>query len=167
MAKDSSFDVLSEFDLQEMNNAVDQTKREIQTRYDFKGTDPQIDFEDGKNGLAINVDSEYKLTALLDILESKMVKRDLSLKILDKTKTPEQASGGRVRLSVPFKKGLSQDNAKKITKLVREEYPKVKTNIQGETIRVTAASKDDLQGVMQLLRGSTEFDFPLQFTNFK
>jgi cyclic-di-GMP-binding protein len=167
MSKDFSFDIESEFDLQEMNNAVDQTKREIQTRYDFKGTNPEIDFEDGKNGLLLNVDSEYKLTALLDILESKMVKRDLSLKILDKSKTPEQASGGRVRKSVPFKKGLTQDNAKKITKIIREHYPKVKANIQGETVRVTAGSKDDLQGVMQILRASEEFDFPLQFTNFK
>ena len=167
MAKESSFDVLSEFDIQEMNNAVDQTKREIAARYDFKGTNPEIDFEEGKNGLSLNVDSEYKLTALLDILESKMIKRDLSLKILDKTKEAEQASGGRVRKSVPFKKGLTQDNAKKITKVIREHYPKVKANIQGETIRVVAGSKDDLQGVMQLLRSSSEFDFPLQFTNFK
>jgi uncharacterized protein YajQ (UPF0234 family) len=96
-----------------------------------------------------------------------MVKRELSLKILDKTKEPEQASGGRVRKSVPFKMGLTQDNAKKITKLIREHYPKVKANIQGESIRVTAGSKDDLQGVMQLLRGSNDFDFPLQFSNFK
>lgn len=167
MSKDSSFDIESEFDLQEMNNAVDQTKRELAARYDFKGTGPQIDFEEGKTGLAINVDSDYKLSALLDVLESKMVKRELSLKILDKSKEPEQASGGRVRKSVPFKKGLTQDNAKKITKLIREHYPKVKANIQGESIRVTAGSKDDLQGVMQLLRGSADFDFPLQFSNFK
>ena len=167
MSKDSSFDVVSEFDLQEMNNAVDQTKREIAARYDFKGTDPQIDFEDGKNGLLINVDSEYKLTALLDILESKMIKRELSLKILDKSKEPEQASGGRVRKSVPFKKGMVQDDAKKITKLIREHYPKVKANIQGESVRVQSASKDDLQGAMQLLRGAEELDFPLQYTNFK
>lgn len=167
MAKESSFDIVSEFDIQEMNNAVDQTKREVLTRYDFKGTDPQIDFEGDKAGLLLNVDSEYKLTALLDILESKMVKRELSLKILDKSKTPEAASGGRVRQSIPFKKGLSQENAKKITKLIREDYPKVKANIQGETIRVSSASKDDLQGVMQLLRTAPDFDFPLQFTNFK
>ena len=167
MSKEFSFDVVSEFDLAEMNNAVDQTKREVQTRYDFKGTNPQIDFEEGKTGLLLNVDSDYKLSALLDILESKMVKRDLSLKILDKTKEPEEASGGRVRKHVPFKKGLTQDNAKKITKAIRDQYPKVKASIQGETIRVTAASKDDLQGVMQLLRSATELDFPLQFTNFK
>jgi uncharacterized protein YajQ (UPF0234 family) len=167
MSKESSFDIVSDFDIQEMNNAVDQTKREILTRYDFKGTSPQMDFEENKTGLLINVDSEYKLSALLDILESKMLKRELSLKILDKTKTPEEASGGRVRKHVPFKKGLTQDDAKKITKIIREVYPKVKANIQGDTIRVSSASRDDLQGVIQLLKGSKELEIPLQFTNYK
>lgn len=167
MAKDFSFDIVSDFDIQEMNNAVDQTKREVQTRYDFKGTDPQIDFEENKSGLCIIVDSEYKLTALLDILESKMVKRGLSLKILDKSKPNENASGGRVRKSVPFKKGLNQEDAKKITKIVREKLPKIKTNIQGEEIRVSSGSKDELQEAMQLLRTTPEIEMPLQFTNFR
>lgn len=167
MSKESSFDIVSDFDIQEMNNAVDQTKREILTRYDFKGTNPQIDFEENKTGLLLNVDSEYKLTSLLDILESKMVKRELSLKILDKTKPVEEASGGRVRKHVPFKKGINQDEAKKITRIIRESYPKVKANIQGETIRVTSASRDELQGVIQLLRSQAELDMPLQFTNYK
>jgi uncharacterized protein YajQ (UPF0234 family) len=166
MSKESSFDIISEFDIQEMNNAIDQTKREILTRYDFKGTNPQIDFEDGKSGLLLNVDSEYKLTALLDILESKMVKRSLSLKILDKSVPCEDASGSRVRKKVPFKKGLTSEQAKEITKLIRESYPKVKANIMGETIRVTSPSKDDLQGTMQLLR-TESLEMPLQFTNFK
>lgn len=167
MSKDFSFDIVSDFDIQEMNNAVDQTKREISTRYDFKGTDPQIDFEESKTGLLINVDSEYKLTALIDILESKMVKRDLSLKILDKSKPNEAASGGRIRKSVPFKKGLTQDDAKKITKIIREILPKVKANIQGEEIRVTSGSKDELQTIMQTLRSNPEIAVPLQFTNFR
>jgi uncharacterized protein YajQ (UPF0234 family) len=167
MAKDFSFDIVSDFDIQEMNNAVDQTKREIQTRYDFKGTDPQIDFEENKTGLNINVDSEYKLTALVDILESKMVKRDLSLKILDKSKPSENASGGRIRKSIPFKKGLNQEDAKKITKIVRERLPKIKANIQGEEIRVTSGSKDELQEAMQVLRTNSEINVPLQFTNFR
>lgn len=167
MAKDSSFDIVSEFDIQEMNNAIDQTKRELGTRYDFKGTNAQIDYEDGKNGLLINVDSSYKLTSLLDILESKMIKRDLSLKILDKSVPEEDASGGRIRKKIPFKKGLKQDDAKKITRIIREEYPKVKATIQGESIRVVSSSRDDLQGVMQLLRNTKELDFPVQFNNFK
>lgn len=167
MAKDSSFDITSDFDIQEMNNAVDQTKREVLNRYDFKGTNPQMDFEEGKTGLILNVDTEYKLTALLDVLESKMIQRGLSLKILDKSMPNEEASGGRVRKKVPFKKGLKQEDAKQVTRLIRESYPKVKANIQGETIRVSSGSKDDLQSVMQLLRSSQSLDIPLQFTNFK
>jgi uncharacterized protein YajQ (UPF0234 family) len=166
MSKEFSFDVVSDFDIQEMNNALDQTKREIENRYDFKGTAPQIDFEEGKTGLLINVSDSYKLGALLDVLESKMVKRNLSLKILDKSKPEEEASGGRIRKHLPFKKGLSSDQAKAITKKIRESYPKVKANIQGESIRVSSGSKDELQGVMQLLRTS-DLDLPLQFNNFK
>lgn len=166
MSKDFSFDMVSDFDIQEMNNAVDQTKREAENRYDFKGTNPQIEFEDGKSSLLVNVDSEYKLSALLDVLESKMIKRNLSLKILDKTSPPEEASGGRVRKHIPFKKGLTSDQAKEITKKIRDSYPKVKTVIQGDSIRVSSPKKDELQGVMQLLR-TADLPFPLQFTNFK
>jgi len=167
MAKDFSFDIVSDFDIQEMNNAVDQTKREISTRYDFKGTNPQIDFEENKTGLLVNVDSEYKLTALIDILESKMIKRELSLKILDKTKPNENASGGRIRKSIPFKKGLTQDDAKKITKIIRDTIPKAKANIQGEEVRVSSGSKDELQAIMQTLRANQEINVPLQFTNLR
>lgn len=167
MSKEFSFDIVSDFDLQEMNNAVDQTKRELAVRYDFRDTNPQLDFEDNKAALLLNADSDLKLNSMIDVLESKMIKRELSLKILDLSSPIEPASGARVRKKIPFKKGLSQDNAKKITKIIRESYPKVKANIQGETIRVIAAAKDDLQGVMQLLRGNTELEFPLQFTNFK
>lgn len=166
MAKEFSFDIVSDFDIQEMNNAVDQTKREILTRYDFKGTNPQIDFIEDKTGLIINVDTEYKLTALLDALESKMIKRSLSLKILDKTLASEDASGGRIRKKIPFLKGLTADQAKDIGKKIRETYPKSKATIQGEQIRVISSSKDDLQGVMAVIR-EANFPVPLQFTNFK
>ena len=165
--KDFSFDITSDFDIQEMNNAVDQTKREILNRYDFKGTNPQMDWDENKSGLILNVDTEYKLTALLDILESKMVSRGLSLKILDKSMPNEEASGGRVRKKVPFKKGLKQEDAKQVTKIIRDSYPKVKASIQGETIRVSSGSKDELQGVMQILRSNQTIEIPLQFTNFK
>ena len=167
MSKESSFDIVSEFDIAEMNNAIDQTKREVETRYDFKGTNPQIDFNENKSGLIINVDTEYKLTALLDILESKMIKRSLSLKILNKTAPVEQASGGRIRQKIGFKKGLDSEKAKTITKKIREVYPKVKASIQGETIRVVSGSKDELQGVMQLLRNGEGIEIPLQFTNYR
>lgn len=167
MSKDSSFDITSDFDAQEMNNAVDQTKREVLTRYDFKGTNPQIDFDENKSGLILNVSDEYKLQAILDILDSKMIKRNLSLKILDKSATCEEASGGRIRKKILFKKGLTTDSAKPITKLIRESYPKAKASIQGDTVRVSSSSKDELQGVMNLLRTSGSIDIPLQFTNFK
>jgi len=167
MAKEFSFDIASDFDIAEMNNAVEQTKREIFNRYDFKGTNPQIDWDEGRTGLILNVDSEYKLTALLDILESKMVQRGLSLKILDKSVPAEEASGGRVRKKVPFKKGLKQEDAKQVTKLIRDSYPKIKASVQGETIRVSSGSKDELQGAMQILRSNQSLDIPLQFTNFK
>jgi len=167
MSKEFSFDIVSDFDIQEMNNAVDQTKRELAVRYDFRGTNPQMDFEDSKNALILNADSDLKLNSMIDVLESKMIKRELSLKILDLSLPIEPASGARVRKKIAFKKGLKQDDAKKLTKMIRDKYPKVKANIQGETIRVTSGSKDDLQGAMQLLRASTELDFPLQFTNYK
>lgn len=167
MSKESSFDIVSEFDIQEMINAIDQTRREVETRYDFKGTNPQIDFMENRTGIIVNVDSDYKLTALLDILESKMVKRGLSLKILDKSKPEEEASGGRVRKNVPFKKGLDQENAKQITKIIRDTYPKIKASIQGETIRVVSGSRDELQGIMQLLRTRDDINVPLQFTNYR
>ncbi|OIP22636.1 YajQ family cyclic di-GMP-binding protein [bacterium CG_4_10_14_0_2_um_filter_33_32] len=167
MAKEFSFDIVSDFDIQEMVNAIDQTKREVLTRYDFKGTDPQIEFDEDKKGLILNVSDDYKLTAVLDIIKQKMVKRGLSLKILDESVPKEEASGGRVRKKVPFKKGLNQEDAKKINRIIREVYPKVKPNIQGDTIRVSANSKDDLQSVMQLLKEEPLINIPLQFTNYR
>lgn len=167
MSKEFSFDIASEFDIQEMNNAIDQTKRELAVRFDFRGTNPEVNFDEDKKGLIIVADSDLKLNSIIDVLESKFVKRNLSLKILDKTLPADDASGGKVRKKIPFRKGLNQDQSKKITKLVRESFPKAKINIQGETIRVVSSSKDDLQGVMQLLRTDQSLDFPLQFSNFK
>lgn len=167
MGKEFSFDVVSDFDLMELTNALDQTKREIGQRYDFKGTDSTIEFEEGKKSLSVEADSDYKIQAILDILESKMVKRGLSLKILDKSASPEYASGDRVRQKVGLKRGLPQENAKKMTKLIRDSYPKIKTQIQGESLRLTSSSKDELQEAMTLLRGAKEIDFPLQFENYR
>lgn len=167
MPKDSSFDIESDFDMMEMTNALDQTQREISQRYDFKGTDSSIEFDEDKKGLVLLGDSDYKVDAMIDIIESKMVKRDLSLKILDKTSAKEYASGDRVRQKITFKKGMDQDKAKKITKIIREAYPKAKAQIQGETVRVSSGSKDDLQGVMQVLKSNENIDIPLQFTNYR
>ncbi len=165
MAKDFSFDVVSDFDTAEMTNAVDQAQRELMTRYDFKGTAAKLEFADAKAGVLIEGESQNRLDAILDVLQSKLVKRGVSLKVLDTSKAPVQG-GMTMRWSITFKKGLSQDDAKKLTKLIRDEFPKVKTQIQGDSVRVTSASKDDLQGVMTILK-SKDFDFPLDFQNYR
>ena len=165
MAKDSSFDVVSDYDLAEMTNAVDQAQRELSTRYDFRGTSAAIEFVDGKAGVKLTGDSQNQLNSILDVLQSKLVKRGISLKVLDTSSQPEQG-GKEMRWTINFKKGLDQDKAKKITKTIRDSYPKVKAQIQGDEVRVTAASKDDLQGVIALLK-QQDFDFPLSFTNYR
>ncbi len=165
MAKDFSFDVVSDYDVAEVGNAVDQTQRELGQRYDFKGTNADIAFVDGKTGVLINGDTKYQLDSIVDVLQSKLIKRGQSLKILDLSSDPIQG-GKEMRWTVMFKKGLDQDKAKKITKLIRDEYPKAKSQIQGDAVRVSSTSKDDLQGVMNLLN-KQEFDFPLQFENYR
>jgi len=166
MASDYSFDVTCEYDGQEMLNAVDQAKREISNRFDFKGVLADIDYSEKEHSLTIHTDSDYKLQAIIDILESKMVKRDLNLKILDKSSPVEMATGSTVRQKITLRSGLHQDDAKKLAKLIRDKYPKAKAMIQGEEIRVTSKSKDELQGVMQVLK-SSELELPLQFGNFR
>ena len=165
MAKDFSFDVVSDFDVAEMTNAVDQAKRELGQRYDFKGTAAGIDFTDGKVGVLITGETKNQLDSVLDMFQSKLVKRGVSLKVLDTTAEPVQG-GKEMRWTLPFVKGLDQDKAKKITKLIRDGYPKVKAQIQGEEVRVSSASKDDLQGVMAALRGA-DFDFPVDFQTYR
>ncbi len=165
MSKTFSLDVVSQFDLSEMNNAVDQTVREIQTRYDFQGTGSKISYDKDKQLIAIESNSELKLETIVGTLESKFIKRGLNLKHMDKSQEITQSSMV-YKKSIPLVQGLDQDKAKKITKLIRDTYPKVKTQIQGEEVRVTSASKDDLQNVMQLLKGA-DLDMPLSFTNFR
>lgn len=166
MASDFSFDITCDYDHQEMVNAIDQTRREIENRYDFKGVPVEINHNDKAGELIIQTDSDYKLTALVDILESKMVKRDLSLKILDKSAPLEAASGGTVRQKIVLRSGLNSDDAKSISKLIRDNFPKSKPIIQGEEIRVSSKSKDELQEIMQLLR-SADLQMPLQFGNYR
>lgn len=165
MAKDFSFDVVSDYDVAEMTNAVDQAKRELGQRYDFKGTAAGIDFTEGKAGVLLTGETKNQLDSVLDMFQSKLVKRGVSLKVLDTTVEPVQG-GKEMRWTLPFVKGLDQDKAKKITKLIRDAYPKVKAQIQGEEVRVSSASKDDLQGVMAALRGA-DFDFPVDFQNYR
>lgn len=165
MSKTFSFDIVSEFDQSEMNNAVDQASREIATRYDFQGTSSKISYDKEKQVIELESNSELKLDTIIDVLESKFIKREVDLKHLDKSAEVVQ-SGMLYKKTLPLVQGLDQEKAKKITKLLREKYPKAKTQIQGEAVRVTSQSKDELQGVMNTLRAS-ELEMPLNFTNFR
>lgn len=161
-----SFDVVSEYDKAEMNNVFDQAQREIDNRYDFKGTPAALEWQNGdKTGLKITGDGEWQIDAILDIVRKKLAARGQSQKVLD---TSREATVANLKTTkeVPFKQGLDQDKAKRLTKIIRDEFPKVKPQIQGDAVRVQSASKDELQAVMQLLR-SQELDFPLSFTNFR
>lgn len=161
-----SFDVVSEYDKGEMDNVFDQTRRELASRYDFKGTPAAVEWlNDDKTGLKITGSGDWQIDAILDIVRKKLAARNQSQKVLDLSGEPV-TSNMKTAKDVPFKQGLDQDKAKKITKLIRDKFPKAKTQIQGDAVRVTSNSKDDLQAVMQLLRGQ-DFDFPLAFNNFR
>lgn len=161
-----SFDVVSEYDKAEMNNVFDQAKREIENRYDFKGTPAALDWLNAdKSGLKVTGNGDWQIDAILDIVRKKLATRGESQKVLDTSKDPVVANLKTTK-DVPFKQGLDQDKAKQVTKLLREELPKVKTQIQGDAVRVMSSSKDDLQAAMQLLRAQ-DLDFPLNFTNYR
>ena len=140
-------------------------EREIGNRYDFKGTPAAIEWLKDKSGVKIIGAGQWQCDAVLDIIRKKLAAREQSAKVLDLTKTPVE-SNLKTAWEIPFKHGLSQDNAKKITKLLKEEAPKVKAQIQGDEIRVTSSSKDELQKVISLLN-ATDFDFPLNFINYR
>lgn len=166
MAKDCSFDVVSEFDAQELVNAVDQTKRDISTRFDLKDSNSQVELE-GTKSITITTNDETKLRNIIDILQSKMIKRNLSIKILDAQKI-ENALGGNVRQIFNLKKGLTTELAKKIVADIKSSKLKVQAAIQGEQVRVSGKSKDDLQDVIKLLKEKEDsYGIPLQFTNYR
>lgn len=161
-----SFDIVSEYDKAEMNNVFDQAQRELGSRYDFKGTPAELDWLNAeKTGLKVIGNGDWQLDAILDIVRKKLASRDQSQKVLDTSKEAI-TSNLKTTKDVPFKQGLDQEKAKKISALIRDNYPKVKSQIQGDAVRVTSSSKDDLQNVMQLLR-SQDFDYPLSFTNYR
>ena len=163
-----SFDVVSEVDHQEVRNAVDQASREVANRFDFKGTDSSIELSETSIQLA--TESEQRLKALSQVLEEKLVKRKVSLKHLDYGKDEQptpRVSGKEYRLEIGLKEGINQETAKKIAKMIRDEGPKsVKSQIQGDELRVSSKSRDDLQAVQALLRGA-DLDTALQFTNYR
>jgi uncharacterized protein YajQ (UPF0234 family) len=163
MAGDVSFDVVSDFDEQELRNALDQVRREVGQRYDFKGV--TVDLTQGKDELTLVTDDETRAAAVKDLIESKAIRRDLSLKIFDWGKV-EPAGGNTVRQIIKLRRGLTEDVAKRITKLIRDEFPKVKSQIQGDAVRVSGKNKDDLQRVITRLRELDE-PVPLQFQNYR
>jgi uncharacterized protein YajQ (UPF0234 family) len=158
-----SFDIVSDYDEQELKNALDQTRRDVSSRYDLKDTKTEIELSDKE--ITINTESDYSLQAVRDVLETKFVRRGLSLKILD-YQDDESASGGRVRQTIKLKKGIPDDLAKQISKRIRDEFKKVTPQIQGDALRVQAKSKDDLQAVIEAIKG-TDYPVALQFTNYR
>ncbi len=166
MAKDCSFDIVSEFDKQELVNAVDQVKREINSRFDLKDSNSDVILDMDKS-ITITTNDEMKLRNIVDILQTKMIKRNLSIKILD-AQTIENALGGNVRQVFNLKKGLTQELAKKITADIKNTKLKVQASIQGEQVRVSGKDKDDLQAVIKMLREKEDsYDVPLQFQNYR
>jgi uncharacterized protein YajQ (UPF0234 family) len=160
---DASFDVVSEYERQELVNAVDQAQREIGNRYDFKGTNSTMEMADKE--ITLEADSDYKLGAMIDILQSKMVKRHVDLKVLDPQKI-EPAAKGRVRQKVNLRRGLGDDLARDVVKRIKTELPKLQLRIEGDKVRVSGKSKDDLQAAQKLLRDAN-LPVPLQFTNYR
>lgn len=161
-----SFDIVSTFDKAEMNNVFDQTQREITSRYDFKNTPAALEWlGDDKSGFKVTGNGDWQIDAILDIARKKLAARSQSQKVLDVSRDTV-TSNLKTTKEVPFKQGLDQEKAKRITKLVRDQFPKVKTQIQGDEVRVNSSSKDDLQLVMELIR-KQDFDFPVIFTNYR
>jgi uncharacterized protein YajQ (UPF0234 family) len=166
VAGDSSFDVVSKVDRQEFDNALNQAAKEIAQRYDFKNVGASVEWS-GDTTIVMKANSEERVKAVLDVLETKLVKRGVSLKALDLGEGTPKPSGKEYRLEGTLKEGLSQENAKKLAKLIRDEGPKaVKANIQGDELRVVGKSRDDLQAVQALLRGA-DLDVAVQFTNYR
>src|SRR5712691_86448 len=163
MAAECSFDIVSQFDEQELVNAIDQTRREVHTRFDLKNT--KTDIAHSKEAITIVTESSLTLKSVRDILESKAVRRNLSLKIF-KPGREEDAAGSRVRQEIQLQQGLSQEMAKEISKYIRENYLKVRPQLQGDAIRVSAKSRDDLQAVISLLK-QKDYPVPLQYINYR
>ena len=165
MPAESTFDIVSEFDRQELANAVDQTQRDVRTRYDLKDSKTELIL--GEKELTITADAELHLAAVRDILETKALRRNLSLKIF-KWGTVEEIGGMRVRQVATLQQGIPDDVAKKLQKLIRDQFPKIQPRIQGDALRIGSKSRDDLQSVIKLVKErQDDFTVPLQFTNYR
>ncbi len=165
MAQNHSFDIVSEVDLQEVDNAVNQAIKEITQRYDLKDSNTEIELNKKDKIITINTKDDYSLNAGIDILQTKFIRRGLSIKAL-KLNEPEQASGGRLKQKIDLQSGISKENAKKITALIKAAKLKVNAQIQDEQVRVQATKIDELQAVIQLVKDA-DLDFPTQFVNMK
>ena len=164
MAGESSFDIVSKIDRQEVDNAVNQTAREISQRFDFKGTGAEIRWS-GQNAIEMSANAEDRVRAVLDVLKDKLVKRGVSLKALDAGEP--RASGKEVRILATLREGISTEQAKKVARLIRDEGPKgTKVQVQGDELRVSSKSRDDLQSVIALVK-QQDYDFAVQFTNYR
>ncbi len=165
MAKNSSFDIVSEVDLQEVDNAINQAIKEIRQRYDLKDSKTEVELNKKDKIISINTKDDYSLKQSIDILQSKFIKRGISIKAL-KMEEPEPAAGGRLRQKIILQSGISKENAKKITKLIKELKLKVNAQIMDEKVRVQGSKKDELQAVIQAVKDA-DFDFPTQFVNYQ
>ena len=163
MADTYSFDVVSDFDRQELVNTIDQLRRDVSQRYDLKDSNTEIELEE--TAIVITTASDMTLTAVVDVLSQKATKRNLSLKIFDE-QTPETVGGNRIKQEIKLRMGLNQEIAKKLSKTVRDELKKVTVSIQGDSLRVTGKNKDDLQSAIQLLK-EQDIEVPLQFQNYR
>ena len=164
MPSESSFDIVSKIDRQEADNALNQAAKEISTRFDFRNVGASIAWS-GENAVEIRANSEERASAILDVFKERLVKRSISLKHLDAAEP--KISGKEYRIAIAIKEGITQENAKKVSKIIRDEGPKgVKAQVQGEELRVSSKSRDDLQSVISLLKGK-DFDFALQFVNYR
>lgn len=165
MAKNASFDIVSEIDFQEVDNAINQAKKEIQQRYDLKDSNTELELNKKDKLMNINTKDDYSLKQSIDILQTKFIKRGISIKSL-KMNEPEAASGGRIKQKIDLQSGISKENAKKITNLIKTLKLKVNAQIMDEKVRVQGAKIDDLQEVIKAVK-EADLDFPAQFVNYQ
>jgi hypothetical protein len=165
MADTFSFDAVSKIDMQEVDNALNQARKEVAQRYDFKGSKTSIDLDAKENKLTIVSDDDFKVKSVVDIVQSKMIKRGISIKALKLGKI-EPAAGGMARQVITLQSGIDKENAKKITTLVKNSGLKVQAQIMGDQLRISGRSKDDLQAIMKMIRDA-DFDFAVQFVNYR
>ncbi len=165
MASENSFDIVSKIEMQEIKNAIEQAMKEVGQRFDFKGSKSEIKLEEKNNEILVSSDDEYKLKSLLDILQSKLVKRGISLKALTYEKI-ESALGGTVKQNIKLQQGIPSEKAKEVVKVIKETRLKVQSQIQGDQVRVTGKNRDDLQAIIKLLR-EKDFGIDMQFVNYR